>query len=103
MITADNQTILPDLARGVPVSNMPGNFCQTLMADFHHRLGGSLDNNLTVIIQHKSIACIDRYRFGKINDKGRSTIGYHSFASQEPRLKFQCDLHITIAAGYIPV
>jgi hypothetical protein len=103
MIAADNKEILPDLAWGVPIADMPRNFSKVLMAYFNHWLGRSLDNNLAAIIQQEGITRTKRNRFGKIHHKSHSAISGHSFTTQKPRFKFQGDRHITITAGYTAV
>jgi hypothetical protein len=103
MIVADKKAILPDLAWGVPIADMPRNFGKVFMTYFNHRLGRSLDNNLAAIIQQESITRIKRNRFCKIHHKRHSAISGHSFATQKPRFKVQGNRHITIMAGYIAV
>jgi hypothetical protein len=103
MIAADNKTVLPNLTWGVPIADMPSNFCKIFMAYFHHRLGRSLDNNPAPIIKQEGITRIKRNRFSKIHHKCQSAISGHPFATQKPRLKIQGDRQITIVAGYIAV
>jgi hypothetical protein len=103
MIAADDKTILSDLARGVPIADMPGNFCEIFVAYFYHRLGRSTDNNPAAIVQQKGITSIKRNGFGQVHDKRQPAISEHPFAPQKPRLKFQRDHHITVPAGYIAV
>ena len=66
MIAADNKAILSDLAWGVPIADMPGNFCKIFVAYLNHRFGRSLDNDLAAIIQQEGITRTKRNRFGKI-------------------------------------
>src|SRR4029450_8339603 len=83
VVCPDQQAALADLARQMPVAEMPANAGQRpriATDDFHQALGGGLDADDTPILQLEAVAGGEHRRLGQIQEEGRAGVPREPYA-----------------------